>query len=157
MNLFGWQISRKIKGSSKKEKPIPALVPEKDDGAIISTAAGGYYGQYVDVSGGDVKNQNDLIRRYRWAASQPEIDMAINDIIDQAIASGDNSAPISLIMEDLDQPDLADIHDVIPQTSVRSRRSRPRPIQRPWFPHKRSRQNTMCMVRSKMEEQPQVV
>lgn len=105
MELFGWQISRKIKGSSKKEKPIPALVPEKDDGAIISTAAGGYYGQYVDVSGGDVKNQNDLIRRYRWAASQPEIDMAINDIIDQAIASGDNSAPISLIMEDLDQPD----------------------------------------------------
>lgn len=105
MELFGWQISRKIKGKGSKEKPIPALVPEKDDGAIISTAAGGYYGQYVDVSGGDVKNQNDLIRRYRWAASQPEIDMAINDIIDQAIASGDNSAPISLIMDDLDQPD----------------------------------------------------
>ena len=105
MELFGWQISRRIKDSSKKGQSIPALVPEKDDGAIISTAAGGHYGQYVDVSGGDIKNQNDLIRKYRWAASQPEIDMAINDIIDQAIASGDTSAPIALIMSDLDQPD----------------------------------------------------
>tara|TARA_R110000822_G_scaffold258772_1_gene383970 strand:+ start:1596 stop:3092 length:1497 start_codon:yes stop_codon:yes gene_type:complete len=105
MELFGWQISRRIKDSSKKGQSIPALVPEKDDGAIISTAAGGHYGQYVDVSGGDIKNQNDLIRKYRWAASQPEIDMAINDIIDQAIASGDTSAPIALVMSDLDQPD----------------------------------------------------
>jgi len=105
MELFGWQISRRIKDSSKKKKSIPALVPEKDDGAIISTAAGGHYGQYVDVSGGDIKNQNDLIRKYRWAASQPEIDMAINDIVDQAIASGDTSAPIALVMTDLDQPE----------------------------------------------------
>jgi len=104
MELFGFEITKKIKGSSK-EKPIPALVPEKDEGTIITTAAGGYYGQYIDTGGGQIKNDNELIRKYRWAASQPELDMAISDIVDQAIASNETSSPVSLILDDLDQPD----------------------------------------------------
>ena len=106
MELFGFEISKKIKAAAQTKKELPALVPDKTDDAISTTAAGGFYGQYVDIGGGgQIANENDLIRRYRWAASQPEVDQAVSDIVDQAIASGETSAPVSIILEDLDQAD----------------------------------------------------
>ena len=105
MELFGFEITKKIKKSGQERKELPALVPDQTDDAIITSAAGGYYGQYVDLGGTQVTNENDLIRRYRWCASQPEVDQAISDIVDQAIASGENSSPLSIILEDLEQPD----------------------------------------------------
>lgn len=105
MELFGWQISKKLKRSGQEKKELPALVPDQTDDAITTNAAGGYYGQYVDLGGTQVTNENDLIRRYRWCASQPEVDQAVSDIVDQAIASGENSSPLSIILEDLEQPD----------------------------------------------------
>ena len=105
MELFGFEITKKLKKSGQEKKELPALVPDQTDDAIITSAAGGYYGQYVDLGGTQVTNENDLIRRYRWCASQPEVDQAVSDIVDQAIASGENSSPLSIILEDLDQPD----------------------------------------------------
>ena len=105
MELFGWQITKKLKKFGQEKKELPALVPDQTDDAIVTSAAGGYYGQYVDLGGTQVTNENDLIRRYRWCASQPEVDQAISDIVDQAIASGENSSPLSIILENLDQPD----------------------------------------------------
>ena len=105
MELFGFEITKKLKKSGQEKKELPALVPDQTDDAIITSAAGGYYGQYVDLGGTQVTNENDLIRRYRWCASQPEVDQAISDIVDQAIASGENSSPLSIILEDLEQPD----------------------------------------------------
>jgi len=105
MELFGFEITKKIKASRQEKKELPALVPDQNDDAIITSAAGGYYGQYIDLGGTQVTNENDLIRRYRWCASQPEVDQAISDIVDQAIASGETSSPLSIILEDLDQPD----------------------------------------------------
>jgi hypothetical protein len=106
MNFLGWEISKKIKGSGQTKQDLPALVPDQTDDSITTTAAGGFYGQYVDIGGGgQIANENDLIRRYRWAASQPEVDQAVSDIVDQAIASGETSAPVSIILEDLDQAD----------------------------------------------------
>ena len=105
MELFGFEITKKIKASRQEKKELPALVPDQNDDAIITSAAGGYYGQYIDLGGTQVTNENDLIRRYRWCASQPEVDQAISDIVDQAIASGENSSPLSIILEDLEQPD----------------------------------------------------
>lgn len=66
MELFGWQISKKLKRSGQEKKELPALVPDQTDDAITTNAAGGYYGQYVDLGGTQVTNENDLIRRYRW-------------------------------------------------------------------------------------------
>ena len=102
--LFGFEIKRKEqdKEDSKKKSFV---APLEDDGSSFVQAAGGHFGQYVDLDGGDAKNEVDMIRRYRDVAQQPECDAAIEDIINEAIVSDSNSAPVELITDDLEQPD----------------------------------------------------
>ena len=107
MELFGFEITKKVSGERIKQdekiiSPIPK--PNDDGGTTAVTVGGGYYGQYVDLSGTDLVSDHELIIRYREAAQQPECDAAVQDIVDQAIASSDISAPASLNMDDLDQP-----------------------------------------------------
>jgi len=102
--LFGFELKRKEqnKGDEKKKSFV---APLEDDGSSYVQAAGGHFGQYVDLDGGQASNEADQIRRYRETASQPECDAAIEDIINEAIVSDSNSAPVDLITDDLDQPD----------------------------------------------------
>ena len=102
--LFGFEIKRK---DNEKEvaKKQSFVAPMEDDGSSY-IQAGGYFGQYVDMSGTDgAKSEADLIRRYRDVATQPECDAAVEDIVNESIVSDSNSAPVELITEDLDQPD----------------------------------------------------
>jgi hypothetical protein len=107
MELFGYQITKKVGSKElKKEKEVVSFAPKPEDDGVSSTvAAGGYYGQYVDLDGTASSNDRDLIIKYREAAQQPECDSAISDIVDAAIASANNGAPAELILNDLDQPD----------------------------------------------------
>jgi hypothetical protein len=107
MELFGYQITKKIASrEGKLDKDLKSFVPKRDDeGSSSVVTTGGYYGQYVDVDGTSNDSENELIVKYREAASQPECDQAINDIVDGAIASGDDSAPADLNMNDSELPD----------------------------------------------------
>ena len=63
MQLFGFEIKR------KDGDQLPSVVPPSpnDSGAtVVNTGvnAGGYYGMVMDLEG-VIKNENDLIRRYR--------------------------------------------------------------------------------------------
>ena len=81
--LFGFEIKR------KKEKDLPSVVaPSLDDGSMITTSvnAGGYYSHVIDMDA-LVKNENDLIKRYREVAQYPDCDTAIDDIINEAIVA----------------------------------------------------------------------
>ena len=102
--LFGFEIKRKDqdKEDSKKKSFVPPL---EDDGSSYVQASGGHFGQYVDLDGGEARNEADMIRRYRDVAQQPECDAAIEDIINEAIVSDSSSAPVDLVTDDLDQPD----------------------------------------------------
>ena len=107
MELFGYQITKKVASKEvKKEKEVISFAPKpEDDGVSATVAAGGYYGQYVDLDGTASSNDRDLIIKYREAAQQPECDSAISDIVDAAIASSNNGAPADLVLNDLEQPD----------------------------------------------------
>lgn len=102
--LFGFEIKRKDqdKEDSKKKSFVPPL---EDDGSSYVQASGGHFGQYVDLDGGEARNEADMIRRYRDVAQQPECDAAIEDIINEAIVSDSDSAPVDLVTDELDQPD----------------------------------------------------
>jgi hypothetical protein len=102
--LFGFEIKRK--GQEKEDSKKQSFVaPMEDDGSSY-IQAGGYFGQYVDLSGTEgAKNEVDLIRRYRQIAQHPECDAAIEDIVNESIVSDTKAAPIELITDDLDQPD----------------------------------------------------
>jgi len=105
MELFGYEITRKV--SPKEEKQIVTPIPQRnDDGSTtVAVSGGGYYGQVLDFSGTDALSDHDLIRNYREASLQPECDAAISDIVDGAIAAGDTSVPVDLSMQDLNQPE----------------------------------------------------
>jgi hypothetical protein len=102
LNLFGFTISRqKAEEDSLVQQSFAP--PSSDDGALTITSAA-YYGTYVDLDG-TAKNEVELISRYREMAMQPEIESAIDDIINEAIVQDDDGKNVKLIMDDLKQPD----------------------------------------------------
>ena len=60
---------------------------------------GGYaQGTFLDMEGG-VKSEQDLIIRYRQMALIPEVDMAIDDIVQEAISSNDLDAQVGINLD----------------------------------------------------------
>ena len=78
---------------------------DEDEGIGNVINAGGHFGQYVDINGDQTKNEKELILKYRDISQHAECDAAVEDIVNEAIVSDEDSAPVSLIMNDLDQPD----------------------------------------------------
>jgi len=88
--FFGFEIKRK---GEKPESKTPSFVtPQYDDGAVNVTTSGGMYGTYVDLEG-TAKNEAELVTRYRKMALQPEVEHAIDDIINETIIS-DPTQPV---------------------------------------------------------------
>jgi len=102
LNLFGFTISRQ-KAEEESLVQQSFAPPSSDDGALTITSAA-YYGTYVDLDG-TAKNEVELISRYREMAMQPEIESAIDDIINESIVQDDDGRNVKLIMDDLKQPD----------------------------------------------------
>ena len=94
--LFGFSITR----SKKTTDPKQAFTqPQADDGTQ-TIAAGGYFGQYLDMEG-TAKTEQDLIRRYREIALHPECDMAIEDIVNEAVVSNELKDAIRLKLDNV--------------------------------------------------------
>jgi len=101
-SLFGFTISRE---KDEKEAQVQQSFspPNQDDGALTITSAA-YYGTYVDLDG-TAKNEVELISRYREMAMQPEIESAIDDIVNEAICQDDDGKIIQIVLDDLKQPE----------------------------------------------------
>jgi len=74
-----------------------------DDGAVTITQ-NAYYGTYVDLEG-SVRNELELITRYREMANHPELEMAIDDIVNEAITHDVSGRTVDIILDKLKQPD----------------------------------------------------
>jgi len=99
VKLFGLEIKRARR--EKEKEQLPSIVPPlDDDGAGYITAAGSHYGSFVDLSGDQAKDDKDLIKRYRAVAMHPEVDAALEDIVNEVI-SGDDDL-IELNMDNVD-------------------------------------------------------
>jgi len=105
MEIFGYEISKKITPKAKKEIISPIPKPSDDGSAATTVFSGGLYGQYIDLGDSATISDHDLILKYREVATQPEADTAITDIVDGAIASADKSSPVDISLDDLDQPE----------------------------------------------------
>ena len=101
-SLFGFTISRE-KDELEKESQQSFSPPTTDDGALTITSAA-YYGTYVDLDG-TAKNEVELISRYREMAMQPEIESAIDDIINEAIVQDDDGTITNIVLDNLKQPE----------------------------------------------------
>ena len=90
--LFGFKIERiKQPTSDPRQNIVP---PQADDGTQ-TVPAGGFFASYGGFDAG-ARNELDLIRRYREIALHPECDMAVEDIVNEAITSNENQQSVSL-------------------------------------------------------------
>lgn len=109
MKLFGYEISKVINKKDTSElNTVPSFsAPIENDGTsvITSSATAGYYGQVLDIDGTALTNEKDLILKCRAAATQPECDSAISDIINASIISDSDGSPVNLVLDNLEQPE----------------------------------------------------
>lgn len=102
VQLFGFEISRK-KQQETDDSNKTFTPPQNDDGAV-TISSGSYYGTYVDLDG-TVRNELELITRYREMSMQPEIETAIDEIVNEAIVNADSGKAIEVNTDDLKQPE----------------------------------------------------
>jgi len=101
-SLFGFTIARN-KSDEDQDVQQSFSPPNNDDGALTITSAA-YYGTYVDLDG-TAKNEVELISRYREMAMQPEIESAIDDIVNEAICQDDDGRILNVVLDNLKQPE----------------------------------------------------
>jgi len=105
IKLFGFTLG--AKDVVQKEDPEQAsfALPSAsiDDGAVTVTQ-NAYYGTYVDLEG-SVRNEIELITRYREMSNHPELDMAIDEIVNEAISHDEAGKVCDIVMDNLKQPE----------------------------------------------------
>ena len=94
--LFGFSYKEDELDQISKISPVP---PNMDDG--VTVAAGGLYGYAIDLDQQAGKDY-ELIRRYRCMAMHPEIDTAIENIVNEAIVADTNDTPVAIDLSNLD-------------------------------------------------------
>jgi|TARA_R110000822_G_scaffold3751_7_gene16246 hypothetical protein len=107
IKLFGFELSRTKKREQGKENDkLPSIVPKTDDdGAGYVTASGSHYGQYIDINGDNAKDNAELIMKYRGVAQHPEVDAAIEDIVNESISGSENEAPVMINLDGVETSD----------------------------------------------------
>jgi len=104
VKLFGFEIKRARQ--KEEDKKLPSIVPPRDDeGGTYATASGAHYGQYLNLDGNDSKDNYQLIMKYRGNAMHPEVDNAIEDIVNEAITGSELKQNIELNLDNVDVPD----------------------------------------------------
>jgi len=105
INLFGFTIGRKdvVQAQPPEERSFALPNAAIDDGAVNITQ-NAHYGTYVDLEG-SVRNELELITRYREMANHPELEAAIDDIVNEAITHDESGKVVQLNMDNLKQPD----------------------------------------------------
>jgi len=103
LKLFGFEIK---KAEAEDPKKKASIVPARDDdGAGYVTASGMHYGQYLNIDGDDSKDNYQLIMQYRGVAMHPEVDQAIEEIVNEAVTISDAEMIVDLNMDNIDVSD----------------------------------------------------
>ena len=100
--LFGFKIQPEDDDRSKKS--IVSPIPENQEDSSDFFVSSGFYGQYVDIEG-VYRSEFDLIKRYREMALHPEVDGAIEDVINEAIVSDQNDSPVQIDLSNVPASD----------------------------------------------------
>ena len=98
--LFGFSIEDTQTQSPTVVSPV---APNNEDG-VDHYLTSGFFGSYVDIEG-VYRNEFEMIKRYREMALHPEVDSAIEDIVNEAIVSDTNDSPIKIELSNLNASD----------------------------------------------------
>ena len=105
IKLFGFTLGKKdIVQVQQPEQASFALPTEANDDGAVTITSNAYYGTYVDLEG-SVRNELELITRYREMANHPECEMAIDEIVNEAITHTEDGKVVDIILDKLKQPE----------------------------------------------------
>lgn len=96
MKFFGFEIKKQ----GQQVPPAESFVPESNDDGAMVVAAGGVYGTYVDLEG-TARTEGELVTRYRDMSLHPEIDSAIDEIVNESIVLEDDEKVVKLNLDQL--------------------------------------------------------
>ncbi len=105
MKLFGFQIGRDEelnRNATQEPQNKTFSLPQNEDGAV-TVAGAGYYGTYVDLDG-TFRNETQLITKYRELAIQPEMESALDEIVNEAIVIEDSGQSVEINLDDVKVP-----------------------------------------------------
>jgi hypothetical protein len=105
IKLFGFTLGGKdvVKQQPSEQATIALPTESMDDGAVTITQ-NAHYGTYVDLEGA-VRNELELITRYREMSNHPELDQAIDDIVNEAITHDSTGRTVDIVLDKLKQPE----------------------------------------------------
>jgi hypothetical protein len=98
--LFGFSIDEKELQSPGVVSPVP----QNNEDGVDHYLTSGFFGSYVDIEG-VYRTEFDMIKRYREMALHPEVDSAIEDIVNEAIVSDTNDSPVKIELSNLNASD----------------------------------------------------
>lgn len=102
MRLFGFEIKR---AEDAQQQLASFADPQNDDGALnVGAAVGGAYGMLIDIEG-SAKTEAELVTRYRQMALTPEIQQAVEEIVNEAISIDSHDKVVELVLDDVKIPD----------------------------------------------------
>tara|TARA_B100000965_G_scaffold221601_1_gene185391 strand:+ start:699 stop:2300 length:1602 start_codon:yes stop_codon:yes gene_type:complete len=93
--LFGYSLER-----AKKVPKGPSFVQKDNMDGSQPVVGGGYYGYSVDFDG-TIRNDYELITRYREMVLNPECDSAVDDIVNETICGNFDDVPVELELSNL--------------------------------------------------------
>lgn len=99
--LFGYEFKKDINTDDDQLQSF--ATPVTDDGAVVVSTTG-TLGTIVDLDG-SIKSEAELITKYREMSMQPEIDSAVQDIVNEAIVMEDGKEIVEIDLENIKAPD----------------------------------------------------
>jgi hypothetical protein len=105
IKLFGFTFGDKevVQVQNPNEASFALPTNAIDDGAVTITG-NAHYGTYVDLEG-SIRNELELITRYREMSNHPELEMAIDEIVNEAITRSEEGKILDINMDNLKQPE----------------------------------------------------
>lgn len=101
--FFGFEFRRADQDVAEPDQLPSVVPPTNSDGASV-VLAGGTQSFMMDLDGA-VRTESELIARYRELALHPEVESAIDDVVNEAIVTDQDTPPVTLDVSDLDIPD----------------------------------------------------
>ena len=99
--LFGFSIEEDKNNISKN---IVSPVPQNNEDGVDHYLTSGFFGTTIDIEG-VYKTEHDLVKRYREMSLHPEVDSAIEDIVNEAIVSDTYDTPVEIELSNLNASD----------------------------------------------------
>ena len=101
VKLFGFTLLK----TAEQTKELKSFVPPQsmtDDGSL--TVSSNFYNQTLNLEN-TAKSDSELIDRYRDMSIYPEVEVAIDDIVSEAIVNEADENPVKLLTKNIDQSD----------------------------------------------------